>query len=149
MMPSSSIHTSESKKTAPLPKLKQIALIFDRYPDIQAVYLFGSFASGRAYVESDLDLAIVPRPNAKLLDKLGILADLTRLGLCDIDLVILDTDNIVLKHESVRQNYLIYQAEDFDSGGYYSKVMREYLDFLPYLAVQRHAYKTRILHGQT
>ena len=132
-----------------MPDLRLLANIFGKYPDIQAVYLFGSAASGRANANSDLDLAIVPRPNVKQLDKLGILVDLTRFGLRDIDLVILDTDDIVLKHESVRQNHLVYQAEDFDNGAYYSRVMREYLDFLPYMEVQRQAYKTRILHGQT
>ncbi len=148
MMPESVTHMPR-RSPSPVPDLRLLANIFGKYPDIQAVYLFGSAACGRANANSDVDLAIVPRPNVKQLDKLGILVDLTRFGLRDIDLVILDTDDIVLKHESVRQNHLVYQAEDFDNGAYYSRVMREYLDFLPYMEVQRQAYKTRILHGQT
>ncbi|MEA3415614.1 MAG: nucleotidyltransferase domain-containing protein, partial [Thermodesulfobacteriota bacterium] len=35
--------------------------IFRKYPDIKAVYLFGSVGSGKTHRESDLDLAIVPR----------------------------------------------------------------------------------------
>ena len=76
-----------------------------------------------------------------------MLADLARIGLCDVDLVFLDTDDIVLKYEAVRQNQLVYQGADFDRGAYYSQVVRKYLDFLPYLEVQRQAYQRRILGG--
>ena len=124
-----------------------LSRIFKGYPDIQAVYLFGSSASGRRHTESDLDLAVVPRHPRILSRKLDILADLARIGFCDVDLVFLNTDDIVLKYEAVRQNQLVYQGKDFDRGGYYSQVVRKYLDFLPYLEVQRKAYRRRILIG--
>jgi len=149
MMPEPVARTTKNKIISSAPDLKRLSYVFGKYPDIQAVYLFGSPASGSTYAESDLDLAIVPRSNARQLNKLDILTELTRSGLRNIDLVILDTDDIVLKHESVRQNHLIYQTDDFDRGAYYSRVTREYLDFLPFLKVQRQAYKMRILHGQT
>ncbi len=66
-----------------------------------------------------------------------------------MDLVFLDTDDIVLKYEAVRHNRIVYQTEDFDRGALYAKVVRQYLDFLPYLKVQREAYKRRILDGQS
>lgn len=44
------------------PELERLPDIFAKYPDIQAVYLFGSAVTGRMHAESDLDLAIVPRP---------------------------------------------------------------------------------------
>lgn len=121
--------------------------VFKSYPDIQAVYLFGSSASGRVHPESDLDLAVVPRHPRVVSRKLDILADLARVGFCDVDLVFLNTDDIVLNYEAVRQNQLVYQSEDFDRGGYYSQVVGKYLDFLPYLEVQRQAYRRRILIG--
>ncbi|MCP4166846.1 MAG: nucleotidyltransferase domain-containing protein [Chloroflexi bacterium] len=132
-----------------LPDLDSLANVFGKYPDIQAVYLFGSVAEGRTHVESDMDLAIVPRLEFCPPLKLDVLADLARIGFCDVDLVILDTDDIVLLHEAVRQNNVIYQTEEFDRGAFYSMVVRRYLDFQPYLMVQRHALKSRILHGQS
>jgi hypothetical protein len=36
---------------------------------------------------------------------------------------------------------------EFDSGTYYSRVIRQYLDFMPYWNTQRKAYKDRILNG--
>jgi len=50
---------------------------------------------------------------------------------CDVDLVSLDTDDIVLKHEAVRRNRLVYQTDDFGRGTYFSRVVRQFLDFLP------------------
>jgi predicted nucleotidyltransferase len=124
-----------------------LSRVFKSYPDIQAVYVFGSSASGCTHAESDLDLAVVPRDSQILPRKLDILVDLARVGFCDVDLVFLSTDDIVLKYEAVRHNRLVYQVEGFDRGAYYSQVVRQYLDFLPYLEVQREAYRRRILIG--
>lgn len=137
------------KGEAKVPDLELLPEVFRRYPGIQAVYLFGSFATGDVHRESDLDLAVVPRDCSVRAKKLDILADLARRGFCNVDLVFLDTEDIVLKYEAVRQNRLVYQAEDFDRGAMYSRIVRQYLDFLPYLRVQREAYKRRILLGQS
>lgn len=127
--------------------LSPLGEVFRKYPEIWAVYLFGSAAEGRMHGESDIDLAIVPRSPDARARRLDILTDLARLGFCNVDLVFLDTDDIVLKYEAVRLNRIVYQTDDFDPGEMYSRVVRQYLDFLPYLEVQRRAYKERILHG--
>jgi hypothetical protein len=60
----------------------------------------------------------------------------------------LDIRDIVVRFEAVRQNRLIYCAEGFDVGSFFSLTIRQYFDFLPYLKIQREAYKQRILqHG--
>jgi predicted nucleotidyltransferase len=122
--------------------------IFSRYPEVQAVYLFGSKVTGKTHAESDLDFAVFPRSPQCRAQKLDILTDLVRQGFENVDLVFLDTDDIVLKFEAVKHNQIIYQSEDFDPGSTYSLIVRQYLDFLPYLKVQREAYKRRILSGQ-
>ncbi|MEA3349580.1 MAG: nucleotidyltransferase domain-containing protein [Chloroflexota bacterium] len=127
---------------------QRLSDIFSQFPEIEAVYLFGSHATGKTHAESDLDLAIVPRDEQARTRKLDILTELARHGFCDVDLVILDSDDIVLEYEAVRYNQLIYQTENFDRGTIYSLVVRKYLDFLPYLKVQREAYKRRILSGK-
>jgi uncharacterized protein len=129
--------------------LDALDAVFRRYPDVQAVYLFGSAAEDRMRRDSDIDLAVVPRTDNCRERRLEMLADLTRAGFDNVDLVFLDTDDLVLKYEVVRQNCVVYQAADFDRGAMYSKVVRMYLDFLPYLDVQRQAYKRRILREST
>ena len=128
------------------PSLDRLEKVFRKYPDIQAIYLFGSTASGKTHTESDLDLAILPRKSSMRDQKLDFLADLAREGFCNVDLVFLDTVDIVIKFESVRQNRLIYCAKDFDASAFFSLTVRQYFDFAPYLKTQREAYKRRVLH---
>jgi predicted nucleotidyltransferase len=128
------------------PKLDRLEKVFRKYPDIQAVYLFGSTASGRTHQESDLDLAILPRKSALREKKLDLLTDLAHEGFCDVDLVFLDTKDVVIKFESVRQNRLLYCAKGFDANAFFSLTLRQYFDFAPYLKTQREAYKRRVLH---
>jgi len=54
---------------------------------------------------------------------------------------------VVLRYEVIRPNCLIYARADFDHGGYYSRALRGYLDFLPYLEIQRKAFKQRLLNA--
>lgn len=130
------------------PEIERLGDIFRKYQDIQAVYLFGSTAEGsHLHAGSDLDLAILPRTSKLRARTLNILTDLAQDGFCNVDLVFLDTDDIVLKFEVVKRNRVIYASIDFDPGSYYSKILRQYLDFLPYLEVQREAYKRSILSG--
>jgi len=134
--------------TKRLPHLKLLPRVFERYPEIQAVYLFGSIPTAKTHLESDLDLAIVPGTRALRGKKLEILTDLARFGFCEVDLVFLDGNDIVLQYEAIRQNMLVYARPEFDRGSTYSKIVRQYLDFYPYLLIQRQAYKKRILSAK-
>ncbi len=125
-----------------------LAGVFRRYPQVEAVYMFGSAAEGRARSESDVDLAVLPVGGSSV-DKLALMGDLVAAGFSDVDLVVLDEDAVVLEYEAVRNNRVVYAAPGFDRGGTYSRIVRRYLDFLPYLEIQRRAYKRRILDGQT
>ncbi|MHB8204848.1 MAG: type VII toxin-antitoxin system MntA family adenylyltransferase antitoxin [Desulfomonilaceae bacterium] len=132
----------------PFPELSALDSVFQKYPEIQAVYLFGSVATGKAKAGSDLDIGIVPKTPSLHERKLDILTDLARLGFCEVDLVFLDVEDIVLRFEIVKHNKVIYQTSDFEKGEYYSRILRQYFDFLPYLKVQREALKRRILDGK-
>ena len=129
------------------PDIKLLKKVFKKYPEIEAVYLFGSAATGKLHRESDIDLALYPDSSQLREKKLDILTELARLGFCNVDLVFMDKNDIVLQYEAVRQNIVVYQAPGFDRGATYSKIVRQYLDFYPHLTVQRNAYKKRVLGG--
>ena len=129
------------------PPLSILKTVFENHPGIQAVYLFGSSASGRTNAESDLDLAVLADDTSLRGRKLDILAELAGKGFCNVDLVFLPADDIVLQHEAVRLNRIVYQRPDFDGPSVFSFFVPRYLDFLPYLKVQREAYKRRVLNG--
>jgi predicted nucleotidyltransferase len=121
--------------------------VFSAYPEIQAVYLFGSTAEGRSNHESDIDLAVYPGTDSLKSKKLDLLGDLAAEGFSKIDVVFLDGRDIVLEHEAVRLNRRVYEKAGFDSGTVFSSVVRKYLDFAPFLEVHRRRMKGRILHG--
>ncbi|HEU20656.1 MAG TPA: nucleotidyltransferase domain-containing protein, partial [Deltaproteobacteria bacterium] len=119
-----------------------------RYPEIQAVYLFGSRASGKTHPESDLDLAVYPPSKPLKARRLDLMADLVKAGFDRADLSFVEEDgDLVFAYEAVRQNRIVYQTPGFSRGTVYSRIVRKYLDFLPFLNVQRRAYKERLLHG--
>jgi predicted nucleotidyltransferase len=128
--------------------IEQLVRVFARHPEVMAVYLFGSYAEGRQRPESDIDLAILPATPDARNHKLDVLADLVQAGYENVDLVYLDTKDVVLKHQAVRLNNVIYYTPAFNRGATYSRIVREYLDFLPYLEVQRNAFKRRLQHAQ-
>jgi len=139
------------KDTALLPSFEEIhqcvAGIMPAFPEVKAVFLFGSMAEGRQKPGSDIDLALVPENGKIRSRKLDLLTALVKAGLDQVDLLILDDSDVVLRYEAVRPNCLLYAREDFDHGAYYSKALREYLDFLPFLKLQRKALKRRLLHA--
>ena len=86
------------------PELKHLKEVFEKYPEIKAVYLFGSTASGNLHRESDIDLAILPGTKTLRERKLQILTDLAEEGFCDVDLVFLDDNtDIVLRYEAITE----------------------------------------------
>lgn len=127
---------------------KRLGRVLARYPSIQAVYLFGSHAVGRARRHSDLDLALVgPREELESC-KLDILADLAAEGVDLVDLVLLDGADTILRFEAVHPNCLIYAKADFDHPAYFSRSLREYFDLQPYLKIQRESLKRRLLNDK-
>lgn len=131
--------------TAELTRLRDV---FNKYPEVLAVYLFGSRAEGRSHRDSDYDLAVVSaRGRSARASRLEILADLAQAGFDNIDLSFLDQRNLVLGHEAVRMNQVVFARQEFDRGSFYSKIIRMYLDFVPCLNIQRQALKERLLHG--
>lgn len=131
----------------PFPSLDLLPAVFRKYKGIKAVYLFGSAASGNLRPDSDLDIGIVPADGAIHDRKLDLLTDLAYLGFCNVDIVFLDVQDIVLRFEIVKRNNVIYRTDDFDSGEMFSLTLRQYTDFLPYLKVQREALKKRLSNG--
>ena len=132
----------------PDPILARMRDVFEKYPEILAVYLFGSRGTATARPDSDYDVAVVSAPGRPARSrKMNILADLAEAGFENVDLSFLDRDNLVLNHEAVRMNRIIFCRPEFDPGSFYSRVIRMYFDFLPYLNIQRAALKERLLHG--
>ena len=124
-------------------EIQKLREVFLQFPWIEAVYVFGSTARpGRA--ARDLDLAVLPADSHTGRQKLELLGKLTAVGFDAVDLVFLDEEDFFLRFEAVRPNRILYESEGFDRGSFYSKVVRQYLDFEPYLKRQLEAAKRRL-----
>jgi predicted nucleotidyltransferase len=125
-----------------------LAAVFAAHSAVRAAYVFGSAATGQRNARSDLDLAVWVRDDASPQSvKLDLLTDLTRAGFDNIDLVVLNGADLTVQYEALRPNQLVYAMEDYDHGHVFSLTLRKYWDFLPYLRVQRAAYKERLKRG--
>lgn len=128
-------------------KIKLLKHVFSKFKDIKATYLFGSHAEDRENKYSDLDIGLVLNDGYNPVLKLDILTKLTENNFENIDIVILNQANPLIKYEVIKNNKLIYKQDSFDASSYYSLVVRTFLDFRSYLDVQRHYLKERILNG--
>lgn len=127
---------------------EEIKQIVSDFPQVEAAFLFGSYAKGAANEHSDIDLALVPMGGETKPPKLDILAALAKAGLENVDLVDLGQCDPIVRFEAVSPNVLLYARSPFDRGSYYSRVVREYFDLQPLLTVQREALKRRLSNGQ-
>ncbi len=121
--------------------------IFASFSSIKAVYLFGSFAENKTNRFSDIDIGILLEEGFSKSIKIDVLARLTEIGLDSIDLVIMNEAPLLLRHEIVKHNYLLYCKEGFDKNTYFSITVLKYLDFRPYQIYQQERFKERILNG--
>lgn len=126
-------------------ELARLRDVFARYPGVAAVWLFGSRARGEARTTSDVDLAVEPADAAILERKLDMLTDLVRAGFEDVDLVILDRDDPVLRYEAIGPNVVVYAAPGYDPAEAWVQALRRYLDTAPLRHRIREAYYERLL----
>ena len=128
--------------------VKRLREVFARYPEVAGVWLFGSHARGDARARSDVDLAVDPvdpsTPAARE-RKLDMLTDLVGAGFEDVDLVILDRDDPVLRFEALKQNVVVYAAPGYDAAEAFVQALRQYDDTARLRAMQREAYFDRLL----
>lgn len=118
---------------------------FQKHTEVEVAYIFGSFARGKINPLSDIDIAIIidrEQINEKAYRygyKAGILADLIKLlKKNDIDLVILNEANALLKHRVLYFGKLIFVKNEKKRIAFQTDTIDKYNDFKqlmkPYLA---------------
>lgn len=129
-------------------QLKKLNNVFSKYEEIQAAYLFGSYAEGKENRLSDIDIGVVLGEIHEKGVKIEILKDLAYEGFCNVDPVILNEASPIMKFEIVKHNKLIYKKKDFNHPYYFSDAIRRGLDFKPFIKVQRKYYKERLFNDR-
>ncbi|HVY83629.1 MAG TPA: nucleotidyltransferase domain-containing protein [Caulobacterales bacterium] len=105
-----------------------IAVLKREIPGLAGVYLFGSFASGAARPDSDVDLAFYagrPASRALVLDVMTkVAAALSR----DVDLVDLASASTILQMQVLRDGRLVAAPDPRAIGFFELRVLRDYQD---------------------
>jgi len=107
--------------------------LFERLDYIIFAYLFGSYATGKVWAMSDIDIAVYVDPRKvndlfKLkLRLLGMLNDAFKTD--KIDLVILNEAPPVLKYEILVKGILIFTKDKEIHTEFYLRATKEFFDF--------------------
>lgn len=118
-------------------KIKEILKqYFQNHPEIEVAYIFGSTAQGKINVLSDIDIAIIldsQQVNEKLYRygyKAEILTDLIKLlKTNNVDLVILNEANSLLRHRVLYFGNLIYSKNEKKRIQFQIDTINKYNDF--------------------
>jgi hypothetical protein len=110
----------------------KLAIALAALPEVEAAYLFGSQAGGRARPESDIDLAILVTPGAatdpraelaRLFDRLGRVVRSDRL-----DVVLLNGAPSLLRHRVVSRGRLLFAREARTRIRFVARTIQDYQD---------------------
>ena len=134
--------------------------VFEGNPLVACVWLFGSHARGTAKLGSDVDVALEPsREGGELIapypggpsvsrlrsQRLGLLSALVEAGFENVDLVILDPGDPVVRFEALRHQDVIYQAPNFDAAQAFVRALREFDDTEKLRRGSERALRERVL----
>lgn len=97
--------------------------------NISLIYIFGSFAKETNRDNSDIDIAVLLNGDIGVYSKLniyGALVDIFKIE--NIDLVILNNVNEVLKFQVIKYGKIIYMESLYTKVMFESRTMSEYMD---------------------
>ena len=123
-----------------------------RRREIQAAYIFGSVAAGRARVDSDVDIAVLVRriaPSRMLKYRLKLMADLgAALHRSDVDVVILNEAPPLLAHRVLSQGKLIFERSASARIQFQVKTASRYFDLIPMFETHIRYLKKSVREGR-
>lgn len=130
---------------------KKLENIFKDYPYIASAYLFGSQALGKIGPMSDVDIAILLKEDApkgrELIHEEDYLAYkiTVALGVKEVDLIDLNSQRLIFRHNVLRTGKLIYDADPRFRISFEMRVITEFCDFEPTLKfIEKYHFKGRL-----
>ncbi len=122
---------------------------FSAFPEVVAVYLFGSAARGTRGRRSDVDIAVLTRPRGTSHRRSRSLVEYVQaacdaLGTDDVDVVLLHRAPIALRHEVFREGKPLLVRDPEALARFRLESSREYLDTIPLRRMFEEAFFRRV-----
>jgi uncharacterized protein len=131
---------------ASLSQLANLREVFVK-KSVHLAVLFGSQATGRARLDSDFDIGILPETDLSLAEELSLGSTLSEIAGSEVDLVRLDRDNPLLAREVAQSAVCIYENAPGVFAAYRARAMSTFIDFEETVAVHRE-HRLRRLAGR-
>ena len=121
--------------------------------EIQAAYIFGSVAAGRARPDSDVDIAVLVdrrvRPTLMLKYRLKLIADLgSALRRSDVEVVILNQASPLLAHRVLSQGTLVFERSASARVRFQVRTASRYFDLVPMFETHLRYLKKSVREGR-
>lgn len=124
---------------------KNLDILLESF-NIKLIYIFGSFAKGTNREDSDLDIAILLEDNYSPLIKLQILDELVGIfNIENIDLVILNDVNEVLKFQVIKYGKVLYMNDLTTKILFEAQTMSQYMDMEHFRNIQNEYSRKKFL----
>ncbi len=122
---------------------------FSAFPEVVAVYLFGSSARETRGKRSDVDIAVLTRERNTSRRRSRSLVEYVQaacdaLGTDDVDVVLLDRAPITLRHEVFREGKPLLVRDPEALTRFRLESSREYLDTIPLRRTYEEAFFRRV-----
>ena len=111
---------------------------------LELAVLFGSFASGKSRIGSDVDVGIVPVQDVLLADELALASSISAITHTEVDIVRLDRDDPLLGREVARHGIAIYERLPGAFSAYRARAMSTWIEFDEIIAPHRRRFIRRL-----
>lgn len=134
----------------PEPLGREIVPVLQEY-EVNSVYLFGSRVDGTAAPNSDYDLDVLLRKydptkhNALFASTLEV--DLQTVTDAKVDILLLQRASIILRFTIIKEGKVIYCVDEDFRTDFEDVVIRDYLDFKPFLDMYYREMQEAIQEG--
>ncbi|MEO0115204.1 MAG: nucleotidyltransferase domain-containing protein [candidate division WOR-3 bacterium] len=127
--------------------LAKLTDYFAHRPEIIAAYIFGSLITGKVRKGSDIDIALICQENLiknQLTYRIAIITDLMSLLKRKVDVVILNSVNLLLRAQVFQKGLLIYESDSKERVSFQAKSMGLYYDYKRYFEFHSQNLKKKI-----
>jgi uncharacterized protein len=130
-------------------RLSALGARFSAFPEVVAVYLFGSAARGTRGRRSDVDIAVLTRARETSQRRSRFLVEYVQaacdaLGTDDVDVVLLHRAPVALRHEVFREGKPLLVRDPEALTRFRLESSREYLDTIPLRRTYEEAFFRRV-----